>query len=85
MLGFTQPGSSTAFTAPSLDDLWNLPTTQPAGAANPFSIAWYNATQPAGANPAGGGITAWLQANSTAVVIVAGALFALALFGGKRR
>jgi hypothetical protein len=33
----------------------------------------------------GSGITGWLSQNSTAVVIVAGALFLLALMGGRRR
>jgi hypothetical protein len=35
--------------------------------------------------PTGGGLAAWLAANSTAVYVVAAAAFLLAMFGGKRR
>jgi hypothetical protein len=34
--------------------------------------------------PSTGGIVQWLTANQTAVFITAGALFALAMFGGRR-
>jgi len=70
---------------PSVDELWNLPTTRPAGAADPMTWPFLTAAASAPAMQPAGGITSWLQANSTAIVVVAGALFVLALVGERRR
>lgn len=70
---------------PSIQDLWNLPVNPPQGAANPFTWAWI--TPPTTSSvpaPTSGGVTAWLKDNSTAVIVIAGALFVLALAGGRR-
>jgi hypothetical protein len=60
--------------------LWNLPIQRPAGAADPMFWPLFSSatTAPAAAAPS------WLSQNSTAVVAIAGALFVLALFGGRR-
>lgn len=60
--------------------LYNLPTNPINWAAlSPVPAAAYTSS-PAAPR----GITAWLAQNSTAVYAVAGALFVLALFGGRR-
>lgn len=70
---------------PSIQDLWNLPVNPPQGAANPFTWPWITPPATSSATAAQpSGVTGWLKSNSTAVIVIAGALFVLALAGGRR-